>query len=318
MLDTHDGTLLATTSASRDPVALAVASAAGHVFVANRAGGDVSVLDAMTGRLVRRTPTGASPSSIVVSAATGRVFVVNGGDDTVSMLDAVSGALVSTVPVGTAPRALAVDGPRGVIAVGASDNTVSVLDARGGRVSHTLHLSETPVAMAVDAATGALIVGTNRPDGTGRVAAIDPTTGVMLYRTAVDEGVTTLMAGGPGQPLVVGTTSGIELLNLATGERDTEATVAAGLAGVETTPSALAADPAHGRLMAMAQGRVAANGRFMTSGRLRVLNAGSGVGEGYVPLGHSPVAVAIDRQAGRVLVLDNADDTVTVLDKARL
>lgn len=88
--------VLRTVKVGKEPVALAVDTSTGRVFVANSAGKSVSILDARDGAVVRTVPVGKGPDGLALDARTHRVFVANGESNTVSILSlAMSGWMLS-------------------------------------------------------------------------------------------------------------------------------------------------------------------------------------------------------------------------------
>jgi hypothetical protein len=77
-------------------------------------------------------------------------------------------------------------------------------------------------------------------------------------------------------------------------------------------------DAARGALLIATPGRTDAAHRYSGAGLLRVLDARDGSVRGFAILGHSPALLLVGDAAGRVLLADNADNTLTVLDANRL
>jgi YVTN family beta-propeller protein len=65
---------------------IAVNETTGHIFVANSAQNNVSVIDAVTKRVIATVGVGVDPGMVGVNPATNRVYVSNRGDDTVHVL----------------------------------------------------------------------------------------------------------------------------------------------------------------------------------------------------------------------------------------
>lgn len=317
MLDAHTGALLRTVRVGRDPSALAVAARTGRLFVADPLDDRVSVLDATSGTLLRSTGVGRAPAAIAVDEATGRVFVANRDDGSVSVLDAADGSLLTTTPVGAFPRALAVDEATGrVFVADGRDAAITILDAASGRNQSTLHLPGRVAAMAVDGDSGNVVVAANTASERGMVLVLDGRTGATLRSTPVGSAVTAVaIAVRAGRIVAAGTDGQIRLLDSRTGalRSVTDVTGGDGYAALR-----LAVDEAKGHILVAAPGPVNVERLFTAAGTLSVLDARDGSVVGTAILGHSPVALAIDARGDRALVLDNADNTLSVLDDARL
>jgi YVTN family beta-propeller protein len=150
VLDVHSGAQVATIAVPPLPSLLAIAPAAGRLFVAadttDAAGHTImTVRGTANGQRLRTVAVGAGASAIAVEQPTGHVFVANEADNSVSMLDACSGRILWTARVGIAPLALAVNERTGRLVVAINgDNSVSVLDTATGRVVRTVAVGAGP------------------------------------------------------------------------------------------------------------------------------------------------------------------------------
>ena len=117
VLDTRNGTVVATTLVGRIPSDAAVDTRTDRVFVANRGEGTVSVLDARNGRLVATVPVGHGPWAVAVASGVGHVYVANADDGTVSVLEARNGRVLRTAAVGISRR----DAARLAVEIGVYD-----------------------------------------------------------------------------------------------------------------------------------------------------------------------------------------------------
>jgi hypothetical protein len=284
----------------REPSALAVASRAGRVFVANQDDASVTMLDAASGAVLRTTALGHHPRALVVDAADARVLTLNSrvvaprrghlpprrGDlpGTVSVLDAGSGALLRTVPVGAGPLALAVDERTHHAFVMGADATVRLLDARSGALLSTVALDGMAQALAVDAAAGRVVVGTNGLRA--RLLLLDSRTGRPLHSIAVGRSLGAVVAVPQVGRVVAAGDGVLRLLDMRSG-----ALVGTVRAWAVPLPAVVGSDRV---LMAGAAG-------------LRLLDARSGRWAGpWVPLGENLPPdwnVAVDGASGRIVVV---------------
>jgi len=100
-----------------------------RLFVANRAGNSVGVVDAASGRVLRAVALGATPVQVASDPARRRVLVITspgGGnffrapDTALVVLDARDGAVLRTIPLGQSAYLLAVDSVTGHLVMSAS------------------------------------------------------------------------------------------------------------------------------------------------------------------------------------------------------
>lgn len=148
---------------------------------------------------------------------------------------------------------------------------------------------------------------------------LDATSGALLRSTRVgrapDAIAAVAIAVRAGRIVAAGTDGRIRLLDRRTGalRSVTDVTGGDGYAALR-----LAVDEAKGHILVAASGPVNVERLFTAAGTLSVLDTRDGSVVGTAILGHSPVALVIDARGDRALVLDNADNTLSVLDDARL
>jgi len=104
-----------------------------YVFVPDRAGAQVAVIDTRSDSVVRRIPVGNVPHQVVVSPALGLIVASNTADNTISIVDLEGGA-TRTVTLGAEPEHMAL-GPDGrLLAVGnIAAGSVSLVDIAEAR-----------------------------------------------------------------------------------------------------------------------------------------------------------------------------------------
>ncbi len=333
--------VIATVAVGRAPWRVVVDGASGRVFVVNRGGGTVSVLDSASASLVATAPVGSDPVAAAVDERTRRVFVSNNGDATVSVLDARTGGLVRTTMVGTSPQWLAVDARTGRVFVpNRSDNTVSVLDAATGAVVRTVAVGVLPSVAAVDARTNRVFVRCN----SGYVDVLDARDGTMLRATrvgsapwgqvAVDEQTGRVFVTNPHDQTVsvLDARDGVVLHTVAIGaegyqpivDARTGHVVVVGPAGVEGraivldardgallrtvaqgySPWPAIASTGGGAVLIGSVGHTDSMGDTTGRGSVSVLDARDGVAGRVVPVGVFPVDMAVDRRTGHAFVVN--------------
>jgi len=77
--------------------------ATNKIYVGNRAGGDVTVIDGATNSTAT-VPAGSEPFAVAVNPVTNRIYVANSGSDNVTVIDGASND-TALVPAGLQPRA---------------------------------------------------------------------------------------------------------------------------------------------------------------------------------------------------------------------
>jgi len=98
-----------------------------HVYVANRASDNVSVIE--DGRVVGVVTVGAAPSAMAADAKSGLVYVANEEDSTISVISGHE--VVATLPAPADPSCLAAFEGR-IYAGGRGENALAVLDGASG------------------------------------------------------------------------------------------------------------------------------------------------------------------------------------------
>ena len=80
-----------------------------RVYVSQRAGDTVSVIDGAGETMVTSVKVGDTPARVAVDPSNNRGYVTNYMDDTVSVIDGSTNNVVATVEVDRNPYAVAVD-----------------------------------------------------------------------------------------------------------------------------------------------------------------------------------------------------------------
>jgi len=85
------------------PLGVGVNSTTNRIYVTNREGNNVSVIDGSTEAVVQTVPVGLSPHGLAVNPTTHRVYVANLASGDVSVIDGATNTVVATVSVGQDP-----------------------------------------------------------------------------------------------------------------------------------------------------------------------------------------------------------------------
>ncbi len=296
--------------------------------------GTVHVIDGHTGAVIRAFATGLSPRAMAPDARRGRLFILAGGRldannvpvgaSTVRAVDEVSGAVVWTAHaqgLGQIGGGVALDARTDRLFVADGDG-VTVLDARTGRVVRHLSLPEGEPGLAVDMAAGRVVASLY--DSTTRaysVALLDATTGRVL-RTVYDVGPGVM---DPRVGRYIATESPLSSSGGVIGvtgldTRSGRIAWTGGLPPVKTgyPPVAEAVDTARGWVVLVSADVTISGPTIYGPDRVDVLDTRTGRGRGSVEVGAGSPAVGVDEQAARIFVANGGDNTVSVLDAARL
>lgn len=159
-------------------------------FVANTAGGTVSVVDVPTNRLLATVPVGSTPSFVAVGGAFGfqTAYVTNAGSNTVTAIDAETFGVATTITVGRVPQGIAVAGTPNVNEVlyvaNKDDDTVSVINTANNTVIQTIPVGDGPTGVAVNGPPGVQVVCVTNANA-NTVTLIDAASNVVIGTVAV-------------------------------------------------------------------------------------------------------------------------------------
>lgn len=132
-----------------DPAGL-VQGGPGRLYVAERDGRSVGVIDTGTLRRVSGLPVGDGPFALAYDSTLARLYVANVRSNDVTVIDAAAGRVLTTIPVGTAPYGIAVvPGGGRVLVTNQHAATVSVIDARALAVVATVPVGRYPEGVTI-------------------------------------------------------------------------------------------------------------------------------------------------------------------------
>ena len=307
ILDAASGRVVRVAAVGHTPSAVAVDERARRAFVLNVNPDSVSVLDTVRGVVLRTVPF-SKLSDVAVDDRTGHVFVLDGPDGVhgrAVMLDARSGRVVHTAALGKSSRPVAIDShTQRAFVPNSDDGTVSVLDTATGRVVRTVRVGSLPYAVAVDERASRVFVISNLDRS---VSVLDARSGAVLRTVPVGRNPQTLAVDTRrGYVFVVNEDAGtVSVLDARTG--GVRRTVAVGA----FRPRALCGrvidvlvDERGGHAFVLNGG--AADSRFYTTdGSMSVLDVASAEVLRTIPVGHGPIAMAVDERAAHVFVVNN-------------
>jgi YVTN family beta-propeller protein len=160
------------------PVALAVNSSTGRIYVANAGSDSVSVIDGASSAVIATIAVGVAPRGVAVDAEANRVYVASSESNEVAVIDGESNKVVATHPVGTEPWGIAVDSNTGRVFVSnRGGGTVSVIDGRHNLRIGTVAVGDLPTAVAVNPGTGRVYVASG---GSGGLSVIDGRSNLLI------------------------------------------------------------------------------------------------------------------------------------------
>ncbi len=132
-----------------DPAGL-VLGEPGRLYVAEREGRSVGVIDTGALRRVGGLPVGDGPFALAYDPDLARLYVANVRSNDVTVIDAAAGQVLATIPVGTAPYGVAVvSGGGRVLVTNQHAASVSVIEARALAVSATIPVGRYPEGVAI-------------------------------------------------------------------------------------------------------------------------------------------------------------------------
>ncbi|MFA5845213.1 MAG: YncE family protein [Coriobacteriia bacterium] len=303
--------LLSTVTVGSRPTAVAVNPVSHRVYVANYAGGSVSILDGVSDTVSATVSTGggmAFPLAVVVDplAVPARAYVGNFWSGKVTVIDesslSATATLSSGISMGGGPRALALDptsDPPKLFAAVYGRNVVRVWNATSGALIQDIQVGGQPRSLA-------LYVG----GGRRRLFAVNRATNSVTVIDAADNHVISTIAVGAGARCVVcDPDTGYAYV---TSEYAGEVTIIdgtdakAGTIAIGASPRALAIDAIGDRLFVANYG----------DGTVSVIRTGDNTIESTVTVGTGPCAIAFDSGDRKAYVTNNGSGSVTVIDSA--
>jgi YVTN family beta-propeller protein len=132
-----------------DPAGLAI-GAPGRLYVAEREGRSVGVIDTGALRRVAGLLVGDGPFALAYDPALARLYVANVRSNDVTVIDAAAGRVLTTVPAGSSPYGVAVvSGGAKVLVTNQHAATVTVIDATTLAIAATIPVGRYPEGVAV-------------------------------------------------------------------------------------------------------------------------------------------------------------------------
>jgi YVTN family beta-propeller protein len=295
----HEAAVVTTLTLEPDgsqPVALAVNSSTGRIYVANAGRDNVSVIDGASSTVIATIPVGRAPRGVAVDPKANRVYVANSGSNEVTAIDGGSNEVVATLAVDDEPWDLAADPNTGRVFVSnRGSGTVSVIDGRHNFVIATVFVGDLPAGVAVNPDTGRVYVACS---GSGHLGVVDGVSNLLVaalplasgssveaWDVAVDSSSNRVYVATPAAEASDADAGTIEVI-------DASSSSPVGFMTVPGPAEALAVDSASGRIYVGSS----------SDDRMWVIDARTNVVTSAVGLEGGLSAVDVDSASGRVHV----------------
>jgi len=143
-----------------DPVATALDTASGTLYVLNSLSNNISFINVISDRVLGNISAGPDPSSLVYDNASGLIYVTDlaGG---LTVIDPANDSVIGSIPVGVSPNQVVYDSANErLYVVNEGTENVTVVSGTTGAVFASVALApdETPFSETMDTATGELYV----------------------------------------------------------------------------------------------------------------------------------------------------------------
>jgi YVTN family beta-propeller protein len=288
------------------PAAIAVDSARNRLFVTSARSNTLSVLDGST-RAVLATitrPPGGQPVALAVDPAAGRLYDLDAALNQVLVWDEATHALLARWPVPAKPRGIGVDPVLRRVyvtsAAGGVGTFTALNESTGARIT-SRQVGTDPRGIAVDASTGEAYVA---DAGTQVVYVLNAQIALEVNFYPIPDGAVAV---------AVDTQPGATRVWVAGGRGVTvlfpDRNVVAGTVRIGGVPSAIAVNTATGRGYAVSAGAtVTAKGTLTVLDPPPPLSRSAATIVEKVPVGASPLGVAVDLYNSRVFVASAGGD----------
>ncbi len=286
--------VIATVPVGQVPVGVVVHPTRHKIYVSNRLGDTVSVIDGATNTVIKTIPVGRGPFYWMgVNPLTDRVYVANNAGGTVAVIDSANDVLAATVVgVDGAPEGIGVHPGRDRVYVTRGGRTLSVVDGASNQKIADVLTGASNHGVVVNPALDRAYISRSDPNvltvfdlATNAWVADVPATGHPAI-DPVTQRVYLADFRSPRMWMVSGLTNQVE-----------------GQIALANQPLLAAVDPVLGCVYASNP----------AAGRLTIIDIASSREIGTLPVGQVPAAVSVDLETGRVYVANEGSNTVTVI-----
>jgi YVTN family beta-propeller protein len=273
-----------------------------HADIPNDQSGTVSVIDATSGILIATVAVGDGPNSAVLSPDKTRAYVGNSGSQSISVIDTVTHAVRQTIALGASPmNGLAISPDSARLYVPLLNANLAVVDTTSGAVVASVPVGANPYN-AVVSLDGAVVYVPCY--GSDRVDVVDTATRTVTGSIAI---VTPYGAAltPDGSRLYVASSNANTVAVVDTATNTVTASVPVGSHPVGVASS-----------MSVWIEKVYVTNSFDNT--VSVIDTGDNTVVATVGVGEGPAGIAAMPGGNRVLVLNHASDTVTVIGEPLL
>ncbi len=170
----------------RSPVALAVSPDGKRVYVSDRTGNRLTVVDAVSHKRLSDIAVGEQPRGLCVSPDGKTIYLAERMSGTVAVIDAAGQKVRERIPVGHRPVAVSLAAGKSKLYVAIEDtNRVAVIDLKASpvQVAEQIETIREPCSLAVTSDERHVVVANLLPDG----ANTDPTLSAMITIIGTDK-----------------------------------------------------------------------------------------------------------------------------------
>ena len=306
-----------------DPVAVAVDSRNGYLYVADAGSNNpelldfsrnVTVINGATNKVIGGIGVGDSPDGLAFDGSNGYLYVANSGSDNVTVIDGATNKVVAWIPVGSHPggsypAGIAFDNFNGYLYVtDFSSYRVTVIDGATNKVVASIPVGSYPQGVAFDGANKHVYVtngGVAETTYLPSVAVIDAATNAVVAWIPVGSSMGSFPAG-----ITFDSTNGY--LYVANSGSDNVTVIdgatnkVIGGIGVRASPHGIAFDSTNGNVYVTNTG----------SNDVTVIDGATNKVVGWIPVGLAPEDIVFDGSNGYVYVTIRGSDNVAVIDGA--
>jgi YVTN family beta-propeller protein len=295
-------TIVDTIPVGHAPTAVAVNTKNNRVYVTNGSDLTVDVIDGSTDAIIATMPTTNSPTDVAVNAVKNEIWVCesdNGGNIFVEVFDGSTNTLIKNIPItGSGIGRVAVQPHLNRIFVADDSSTsVSVVDGKNKVFLTNITVPCLPFGIAANSITNLVYAGTRGCAG-GSVYVIDATTNTVV-NTITTTGVSMNYASFDQNHNRVYMTDDVKGIYVI----DANTNTVTGVLGNIKVAHGVAAVPGTQMAVAASEG----------GGSIKVVNGSIPAVVGRVRVGNKPVAVAVNSVTRRIYVVNQSDNTVTVM-----
>ncbi len=273
---------------------LAVNEVTNKIYVANMGENTVTVIDGVD-LSTEIVDVGNSPYHIAVNPITNKIYVANSNSDSVSVIDGLTNE-VETVVAGDSPYGIAIDSIRNKIYVSNTDsNDVTIING-ADNTTETVAVGATPFEIEVNSVTNKIYVANQMSSTVTVIDGADHTT----QSVATGSGPSFLEINSNTNKVYVSAEFG-DTVTVIDGADNSTVTLAMGSRHRDIT-----INPATNKIYLNSS---------MSIGSVTVIDGNSNAME-TIAVGETPGRIAVNTATNRIYVVNQASDSVSVIDGA--